>query len=245
MKNKSELIIPVLVLLLLAAVPSWILYKYTGDLLLYETLHDRGIETTGAVKAKGIIKSGQLIRMRATSESDDHRVFVSLQLPHGISSLCSFRVSKDTYDVITKRDSLNIIYLPDDPSKCTLPNSLGINRLLLISLIAVAVFLLLLSAGFIFYIYNSFRKPPADKPVPLTTYLGIADGGLDCPKCGAPMTEGYMPTVGGVSWRDRRDPVGIPTMLNGLPGTTFCVKRPKLHAYRCETCCIIIFRYGA
>jgi hypothetical protein len=244
MKNKSELIIPVLVLLLLTAVPSWIFYKYTGDLLFYESLHDRGIETMAAVKIKGIIKQGRLIRTSITSASDDHRIFVSLKLPHGISSICSFRVSKYTYDVIAKCDTLNVVYLPDDSSKCSLPDSLEINRLLLICLIAAAVSLLIPSAGLIFYIYNSFRKPPSDKPVPLTTDIGIAEGGLDCPKCGAHITEGYMPMIGGVSWRERGDPVGIPTMLNGLPGTAFWVKRPKLHAYRCETCYIITFRYG-
>jgi Domain of unknown function (DUF6487) len=244
MNNKSELIVPILVLLLLAAVPSWIFYKYTGDLLFYETLRDKGVETTAAVKTKGIIKDGQLVRMRNTSPYDDHRVIVSMYLSQGINSVCSFRVSKDTYDAISKRDTVNIIYLPDDPSKCTLPYSLELNRYLLISLMAVALFLLLLAAGFIYYIYKSFKNPPPDKPVPLTTDLGIPGGAPDCPRCGAPMTEGYMPTVGGVSWRDRDEPVGIPTMLTGLRGTAFWVRRPKLHAYRCEPCRIITFKYG-
>ncbi len=244
MKNKSELIVPILVLVLLAAVPAWILYKYAGDLLFYETLSDRGVETTAVVAMKGIMEDGRLVRASITSPSDDHRIVVSLRMPRGITSACTLRVTKYTYDVIARHDILNVVYLPEDPSKCTLPDSVELNLYLLMSLVAVALFLLLLAAGFTYYIYKSFRKPPRDKLVPLTTDLGMPVGGLACPKCGAPMTEGYMPTVGGVSWRDREDPIGIPTMLTGLPGTAFWVKRPKLHAYRCEPCRIIVFKYG-
>ena len=38
--------------------------------------------------------------------------------------------------------------------------------------------------------------------------------------------------------------IGIPTMFTGLEGTTFWIKRPALHAYRCGHCRIILFKYG-
>jgi flagellar basal body-associated protein FliL len=244
MKNKNELIIPVLVLLLLAAVAGWILVRYTGDFFFYKRLRDEGVETSAKVAMKAIYKDGRHVRTNITSSSDDHRIMVNLKLPGGITSVCTLRVSKYTYDIVSKRDILNVAYLPEDPSECTLPDGIELNLHLIASLLAVAVILLLLAAGFAFYIYRSFRKPPPGKPVTLTTDLGIPPGGVACPKCGAPMTEGYMPTVGGVSWRDREDPIGIPTMFTGLPGTTFWVKRPALHAYRCEPCRIIVFKYG-
>lgn len=244
MKNKIELVIPVLVLILLTSVAGWIFLRYTGDLLFYKKLRDEGVETSAAVTMKAIMKDGRLVRSNITSPSDDHRIMVSLRLPGGISSVCTLRVSKYTYDVVAKRDILNVAYLPEDPSECTLPDGIELNLYLILSLLAVAVVLLLLAAGFAFYIYRSFRKPPPGKLVPLTTGLGIPAGGLECPKCGAHMTEGYMPTVGGVAWRDREDPIGIPTMFTGLPGTAFWIKRPALHAYRCEPCRIIIFKYG-
>ena len=191
------------------------------------------------------MKDGRLVRTNITSPSDEHRVMVSLLLPGGVSTVCTLRVSKSTYDVVSRRDELRVIYLPDDPSQCTLPDSIELNLYLITSLLAVAVFLLLLAAGFIFYIYKSFKKRPPGKPVPLTTDLGLPPGGLPCPRCGSPMTEGYMPTVGGVSWRDRDDPIGIPSMFTGLEGTAFWLKRPALHAYRCGHCRIITFKYGS
>lgn len=244
MKNKNELLIPVFVLALLVAVASWILITNTGDLFYYRKLRDEGIETSAKVAMKAIFKDGRLIRTNITSPSDDHRLMVSLRMPEGLTTVCTLRVSKSTYDVVSRRDELRVTYLPRDPSMCTLPDGIELNLYLITSLLAVAVILLLLAAGFIFYIYKSFRKPPPGKPVPLTTNLAVPPGGLTCPRCGAPMTEGYMPTVGGVSWRDRDDPIGIPSMFTGLEGTTFWLKRPALHAYRCAHCRIITFKYG-
>lgn len=244
MKNKNELILPALVLGLLVAVAAWILINYTGDLFYYKKLRDEGVETTAEVTMKAIMTDGRLVRTNITSPSDDHRIMVSLRLPRGVTSVCTLRVSKSTYDVVSKRDTLGVAYLPEDPSQCTLPDGIELNLYLIMSLLAVAIILLILAAGFAFYIYRSFRKPPPGDPVTLTTELGIPPGGLSCPKCGAPMTEGYMPTVGGVSWRDREDPIGIPTMFTGLEGTTFWIKRPALHAYRCGRCRIITFKYG-
>jgi hypothetical protein len=244
MKNKNELIIPVLVLILLISVAGWILFTYTGDLFFYLRLRDEGAETTARVAMKAIYKDGRHVRTNITSPSDDHRIMVSLKLPGGMTSVCTLRVSKYTYDIVSKRDILNVAYLPRDPSECTLPDGIELNLYLLGSLIAAAAVLFFLAAGFAVYIYRSFRKPSPGKPVPLTTDLGMPPGGIACPKCGTPMTEGYMPTIGGVSWRDRDDPIGIPTMFTGLPGTTFWVKRPALHGYRCESCRIITFKYG-
>jgi hypothetical protein len=244
MKNKNELILPVLVLALLVGVAVWILINYTGDLFHYKKLRDEGVETTAMVTMKAIMIDGRPVRTNITSPSDDHRIMVSFRLPGGGSSVCTLRVSKSTYDVVSKRDILGVAYLPDDPSQCTLPDGIELNLYLIISLLAVAAVLLILAAGFTYYIYRSFRKPPPGKYVQLTTDLGLPHGGLSCPKCGAPMTEGYMPTVGGVSWRDREDPIGIPTMFTGLEGTAFWIKRPALHAYRCGHCRIILFKYG-
>ena len=101
---------------------------------------------------------------------------------------------------------------------------------------------MLIFLGFSYYVYRSFRKP--DRPLPLTTHMDVDKNSVLCPRCGSKMNEGYMPTIGGVSWRDRNEAVGIPTIFSGLPGTTFWVKRPMLHAFHCEKCNIITFKYG-
>jgi len=59
------------------------------------------------------------------------------------------------------------------------------------------------------------------------------------------MAEGYLPLLAGVHWRGPDDPVGMPHALRGLPGTVGLRTRPKVHAFRCEPCEVVIFRYGA
>ena len=243
MKNPKELILPLLVVVMLTAVPAWIFYNFLGKFIFYEKLHRKGVRTSAVLLDKSILRDGRLFKTSVTSASDDHRFLVAFTTGEGFTAKCTISVSKRTYDVIGKRDEFLISYLPDDPAQCTIPNSLELNRYLVITVLAVAVLLLVLAAGFIFYIYKSFKKPSPRHPVPLTNNLGIPGDGLECPKCGSGMTEGYLPAVGGVSWRDRGDPVGIPTMLTGLPGTTFWLKRPKLHAYHCKSCHIITFKY--
>ncbi len=244
MKNRKELILPAIVVIILTAVPAWILYNFAGKLFLYESLHRYGVRTRAVLLDKGVRIDGKVVKYSVTDPSDDHMFLVGFETKDGKEAACRLGVSKNTYDVIGRRDELSVTYLPDHPSRCTLPHSLEMNRLLAYSLVGAAVFLLLLAAGFCIYIYRSFKKPPPGNPVALTTDLGLPGQSLSCPRCGVEMTEGYMPTVGGVSWRDRGDPVGVPSMLSGLPGTTFWVKRPKLHAYRCEDCHIITFKYG-
>ncbi|MEQ9619006.1 MAG: PF20097 family protein [Deltaproteobacteria bacterium] len=245
MKNPKELILPLLVVVTLTVVATWILYNFLGKFIFYEKLHRGGVETNAVLLDKGIFRNGRLFKTSVTSASNDHRFVVAFATEEGVTGKCTISVSKRTYDVISKRDELLISYLPEDPAQCTIPNSFELNRYLVITVLAVAVFLLLLAAGFVLYIYKSFKKPSSRHLVPLTNNLDLPGDGLTCPKCGSGMTEGYLPAVGGVSWRDRDDPVGIPTMLTGLPGTTFWLKRPKLHAYHCESCHIITFRYGS
>lgn len=244
MKNPKELILPLLVVVMLTAVPAWIFYSFLGKFIFYEKLHSNGVNATAVLLDKAIIRDGRLFKTSVTSSSDDHRFLVGFTTGKGVTAKCKISVSKRTYDVISKRDQLLVSYLPDDPAQCTIPNSLELNRYLVLSVLAVAIFLLLLAAGFIFYIYRSFKKLSSRNLVPLTNNLGLQENKLNCPRCRSQMKEGYLPTVGGISWRDRGDPVGIPTMLTGLPGTTFFLKRPKLHAYRCESCHIITFKYG-
>lgn len=244
MKNRKELILPGVIVVILIAVPAWILFGYAERLFFYESLYRSGVTTRAVLLDKGLLKDGRTFKTSVSKSSDNHRFLVGFVTENGMEATCSFSVSKNTWDVIGRRDELSVTYLPDDPSQCTLPHSMEINRLLSFSLIGVALFLLIVAAGFFVYIYRSFKRPPPDKPVQLTTHLDLSGQGSECPRCGEPMTEGYMPTVGGVSWRDRGDPVGIPSMLTGLPGTAYLIKRPKLHAYRCEDCRIITFKYG-
>ncbi|NIP29488.1 MAG: hypothetical protein GTO02_03860, partial [Candidatus Dadabacteria bacterium] len=157
---------------------------------------------------------------------------------------CQLEVSKSTFDAFNKKDLINILYIIDKPAKCTLPNSVNLNYLLSLSLMIIGFLFMFLTVGFVYYIYTSFKKPPIGKPVKLTSNLELQNRQLTCPECGKLMSEGYLPTVGGVSWRYIDEPIGIPTILSGLPGTTFWIKRPKLHGYHCNECKVITFKYG-
>lgn len=248
MKNKSELIVPALVILLLAGVALWAVFSYAGDYLDYERLYDEGREGVAVVVTKGVERGdGQLSRTSVTDPSDVHRVIVAVDTPRPDGEkppYCSFTVSKLTYDVLVRRDKLVVSYLPSDPSVCTLPDSLSASRTVLMSMMAVAGSLLLLAAGFTVHVYRSFRNPGSGNKVKLTTGLDLPPGEPRCPHCGAEMTEGYLPTSAGIPWRDRDDPIGMPTIASGLPGTASFLKRPRLHAYRCPDCRIVTFKYG-
>lgn len=249
MKNKSELIVPVLVILLLSGVAVGAVYAYSGDYLDHQRLYDEGKEAVAVVIMKAVEKEdGELSRSSVTNPYDIHRVFVDIDIPRPEGEEppeCSFTVSKLTYDVLVRRDRIVVTYLPSDPSVCTLPDSLSATRTILLSMMGVAGTLLLLAAGFTVHVYRSFKKPAPGNPVALTTDLGLPPGKLHCPRCGAEMTEGYIPASAGIPWRDRDDPVGMPTITSGLPGTSSLLKRPKLHAYRCPACSIVTFKYGA
>lgn len=249
MKNRSELIVPALVIALLAGVALWAVFSYADDYLDYERLYEEGREGVAVVVTKGIERDdGQLSRTSVTDPSDIHRVIVAVDTPRAPDEkppYCSFTVSKLTYDVLVRRDKLVVSYLPSDPSICTLPDSLSASRTILMSMMAVAGTLLLLAGGFTVHVYRSFRNPDPGNPVALTTDLDLPPGEPRCPRCGAEMTEGYIPTSAGIPWRDRNDPVGMPMIASGLPGTKALLKRPRLHAYRCPKCDIVTFKYGA
>lgn len=244
MLRKKDMILPLILAIILSALPLWIIYNFIDDLIFYHRITKNGILKDVALYRKGILVDGKLKRTDKTVPSDSHYFIVKFITIENKEATCQVGVSKRTYDVVSERDHISIMYLSSQPERCTLPYSVSSMLYLTLALFLVALIFVILSIGFFYYIYKAFKKPPSDKLVKLTTDLAAIEGKVACPKCKLIMTEGYMPTVGGVSWRDRDEPVGIPTMLNGLPGTTFWVRRPKLHAFHCKPCKIITFKYG-
>jgi len=64
-----------------------------------------------------------------------------------------------------------------------------------------------------------------------------------CPMCHARMTEGFIPTGGGMHWLRRRDASGV-EFAESLPGTFAWFRRTRLPAWRCKKCELVLFRYG-
>ncbi len=244
MINKKELYIPLFVAALLVLIPLWFLLNYTGPFLHNYKLSNRGIESTATVINKGVLNGDELLKPRSTIPSDHHFIYVSYNSGGRYDKKCKLGVSKSTYDALEKHDQLQVVYLKESPENCTLPYSIDLNFKLGLVLLGISALFLLLAAGFINYIWRSFRKTSPGSEVKPTSDLGLEGKIPSCPRCGNPMTEGYLPTVGGVTWRDRTDPIGIPSMFTGLPGTTHKIKRPALHAFHCKPCQIITFAYG-
>lgn len=243
--KSAELVLAVVLNLILLAVPTRLITSNLGEFMFYQKLSSSGINTKARLDNKYISTDDNWFSNYFVGDSkDNYKFVVGYTQNDRIWTNCVFGVSRDTYYSISRRDELAIIYDPDKPTECTIPDGVEISRLLLLATLIFAGFLIMLGIGFVFYIYKSFKIPKDGEQVKPTTDLGIGSNKVHCPSCNKLMTEGYMPTVGGVSWRDRDEPIGIPTILNGLPGTTFWLKRPLLHAYQCKDCEIITFKYG-
>ena len=103
--------------------------------------------------------------------------------------------------------------------------------------------MMLIGFGSVFFVLRSYKKPgPGDSSL-FATDMEFEEG-IRCPKCNLEMTEGYLPTGSGIVWRNIDQPVGIPTVFSGLPGTAIFGKHSKLHAYHCVSCKIVTFKYG-
>lgn len=244
MYKSKEIILPLIVLLMLIITPIWMITRYYPDYEFYDELYKSGISKTATLLNKEIrINENGLLNYFIIDNKDNYLFKVGYETKDNDYVRCFVGVSKDTYYSIGLRDELYIVYSKDAPSKCSLFDGIEISRVILLMSLIVAAVLFLIGLGFIYYVYKSYSKPSSDNLVKPTTSLNLHIN-PECPKCGLLMTEGYMPTVGGVSWRDKDEPIGIPTMLTGLEGTTFWIKRPLLHAYHCKGCKIIIFKYG-
>ena len=245
MYKSKEIIVPLLVAVLLTITPIWMFFSYYGKYFYYQNLSENGVSKEARLTNKEIkIDETQILKLFIRDKTENYRFTVGFNTDNNSYIRCEFGVSKDTYYSIDIRDELAIIYLPDNPSECTMPDGVEVSRYLLLTTLITAIFIFILALGFIFYVYKSYKKPGPYKLVKPTTNMDLDGSAPKCPKCTASMTEGYMPTVGGVTWRDSDQPIGIPTMLTGLPGTTFWVKRPLLHAFHCKECEIITFKYG-
>jgi hypothetical protein len=151
---------------------------------------------------------------------------------------CTASTNPAHYEAAQTGDPFRVILLADRPDTCTLEGTLEISRALFYgtSSLVVVLILLLVLAGL--WLQRSFRERP-----PPNTRFDLGRPGMACPRCEAPMAEGYLVPLSGLHWRDANQPIGFPHALAGLPGTVGWRGRPRLHAYRCDKCAIATFQY--
>lgn len=151
---------------------------------------------------------------------------------------CTADTSEGHLAAAVPGDVLEVVLPEGKPGECVLVATIENSAALLTAVAALLVVLVLVLVLLGLFVQRSFTRPG----VPSTRF-DLPPGAAACPRCRAPMAEGYLPLLASVHWRDAGRPVGLPHALAGLPGTIGWRERPRVHAYRCPTCAIVTFQY--
>lgn len=212
------------VLALLAATLLYAVYEPLWVAWRCYQLHESGEHVAAEVVGKDP-KLGLVLRVAEGSQAGQS---------------CTADSSAAAYESAEPGDRLAVVVRPKVPGECTLESTLSASRVVLGSVSAGVGFALLLLVSLGAWIHRSLVARPK-----LTSYLDVEPKDVTCPACGNEMAEGYLPILAGIHWRRPDEPIGLPHALSGLPGTVGQRGRPCLHAFRCEACQIVTFRYGS
>jgi hypothetical protein len=153
---------------------------------------------------------------------------------------CAASTSRAHHEQARPGETLGVVHRPERPGKCVLESTLENSAFVLWSISGGFAFLIAVIVAGGIAVHRSYVAVPL-----LTSYLEADPKDATCPECGAEMAEGYLAVLAGLHWREIGEPVGMPHALSGLPGTVGWRGRPRLHAFRCETCSIVTFKYGS
>jgi hypothetical protein len=244
MKNlKKGIWFPISLGILVIVIALWVPFTYGEIFLFNHRLLNDGVIEEAQIVSKGVLMNGELVWKELSQTSEDHQFQVKIISSGGEVNNCQFGVSESLYDIYPLGSAIPVAYLSEDPQKCKRYESItGIQRTLSFG-IGISAFMMLIAFGSLFFVSRSYKKTGPGDSSSFATDMELEEG-VRCPKCNVEMTEGYLPMGGGIVWRNIDQPVGIPTIFSGLPGTAFFGKRPKLHAYHCGSCKIVTFKYG-
>ena len=159
-----------------------------------------------------------------------------LALPSGES--CTIALSAEAIVSYAADDPVRVVARADRPGTCEFQSTVEASEALLVAL-GAAVSALCLLIGLIAL---GMSRMLSEVPELTTRFDGEP---VPCPRCEKPMEEGYLPLQAGVPWRRTGEPVGLVSVFQGLPGTVSGLRsRPRVHAFRCEPCEVVTFRYG-
>jgi hypothetical protein len=201
-----------------------------------------------AVVARPMAIAWRCYDLNASGERSDAEVVHKVESPTLVLRIatgtrsgeaCTAKTSAAHHEALEIGDPLAIVHRADRPDECVLVATIENSAIVLWSLTAgLGGVVLLILAGAVL-ITRSFTASPF-----LTSYMDVDAKRVSCPQCGAEMAEGYLALLAGLHWRDAGEPIGLPHALSGLPGTVGWRARPRLHAFRCESCSIVTFKYG-
>lgn len=241
MNHKIELAISIILLLILGTFSIYIQAKYLGNFMYYREIVHSGLSADAVITNKEILNDGRPLENDSWIPAERLYFDAEYSTVDNNPGMCRINVSKTVYNSYSVNDKLVIVYLKSKPGVCYLQGSAEGLYFSSMVLVVFGIISLLIFIAFAYHVYKSFKK--TGKPVSLTTKFEGDRANVICPECGSPMDEGYIPGVGGINWRDRGDPIGLPTMISGLPGTVFWFKRPLLHAFNCKQCALVVFKY--
>lgn len=241
---KKGIWFPLSLVVLVIIIALWFPFKYGLDFLHNRALLKSGVAENAQIFRKGILINDKLIWTQQTNPSDEHVFIVKLSNQGGREDLCQFGVTQRLYNNSPPGVRVPVTFLPENPQRCKLSYSLPGSQAILSRGLLLSGGMLLIALGAIFFIHHSHKKPGPGSSTKLTTEINT-ENPVICLQCNRIMSEGYLPMGFGIHWRNINQPVAIPTIFSGLTGTVFWLKRPRLHAYHCDKCRIIIFKYGA
>jgi hypothetical protein len=137
-------------------------------------------------------------------------------------------------------DVFEVVLKPGKPGECYLESSLRLASVIMWAFAGMLVVSVALILALGFFLHRSYADVPA-----LTTRFAAGPSQLSCASCGQPMRAGYVVPMGGIHWRDGGEAIGLPLVIGGLPGTVGWKGRPRLQAFRCQTCDVVTFKHGA
>ena len=244
MKNlKKGIWFPISLGVLVIVIALWVPLTYGEIFLFNHRLINTGIVEKAQITRKGILVNDELGWKELSQTSKDHQFQVNIISSEGEIINCQFGVSESLYDNHPLGTRILVTYLSKEPQKCKRYESIHGTQKILSFGLGSSAFMMLIGFGSMFFVLRSYKKPgPGDSSL-FATDIELEEE-IRCPKCNLEMIEGYLPVGGGIVWRNIDQPVGIPNVFSGLPGTAFFGKRSKLHAYHCERCKIVTFKYG-
>lgn len=152
---------------------------------------------------------------------------------------CTAGTSAEIYESMEPGARLEVVYLDAKPGDCELVSTIEASRLVLALFVGMLGGILVFLTGIGVLLTRTFTRPGAPE-----RRMEADPREVRCPACGKRMEEGYVPLLAGLHWRTPGQPVGLPHVLSGLPGTVGRRSRPRLHAFRCVPCEVLTLQYG-
>jgi hypothetical protein len=228
---------------LVVTISLWVPLRYSNAFLHNRTLLERGLVKNAQIVRKGILVDKSLRWTDVTEPSDNHQLHVRLPGVASEHTICRLGVSRSMYNDSPPGTYKSVTYLSESPQKCRLTASLPGTQSIMLFGLSISAGMILFAAGASFLVFRSYKKEGPGSSGILSTEMK-REGGTRCPECAADMKEGYLPVNRGIYWRTLDQPLGMPTLFSGLSGTVSLFSRPRFHAYHCERCKVITFKYG-